>query len=217
MTQPDESLELTTRSLCKTCRKPNRACLCAFITPISNTVELCILQHANEAQHAKNTAILLQLSLSACNTLVSSREETFDDETLQEALYKGGRIPILLYPPYDESDARIEPPPALPSIEQSSLDNLRLVVIDATWRKSRKLLYLHPQLQHLPRWSVLSSNPSIYKIRKADSENQLSTLEASCYALGQLEEMPSRYYPLLQAMTQFVDQRLAFSRQSTSP
>jgi len=44
---------------------------------------------------------------------------------------------------------------------------LRLVVLDATWRKSRKLLHLHPLLQALPRLPLRDPPPSLYRIRKA--------------------------------------------------
>ena len=87
---------------------------------------------------------------------------------------------------------------------------IRLWVLDATWRKSRKMLYLNQVLQTMPRLKLHSCAPTIYTIRKAHSENQLSTLEASCYALQQLEQNIIDYTPLLQAFTDFVAQQKTF-------
>lgn len=72
------------------------------------------------------------------------------------------------------------------------------------------MLYLNPALQSLPRMSLAETPASIYKIRKAHSENQLSTLEASCYALQRLERHKTAYVPLLTAMGLFVAQQKAF-------
>ena len=72
------------------------------------------------------------------------------------------------------------------------------------------MLYLNPELQQLPRLALAETPLSIYEIRKAHSENQLSTLEASCYALQQLEQQQCDYAPLLQAMSRFVAQQSAF-------
>ena len=64
---------------------------------------------------------------------------------------------------------------------------LRLVVIDGTWRKSRKMLYLNPALQQLPRLSLQAVTPGRYAIRKAQAPGQLSSFEAAALALGQLQ------------------------------
>jgi len=132
--------------------------------------------------------------------------ENFSTEELQQRLYANAKQPLLLYPntPEGKSLGLLIPAP-LPELKQLLPEQLRLVVIDATWRKSRKMLYINQALQQLPRFALIKPPTTIYKIRKADSENQLSTLEASCYALQQLEP-GSDYQPLLQAFRQFIDQ-----------
>ena len=106
------------------------------------------------------------------------------------------------------------PPPALdPAILRDParlLSQLRLVVLDATWRKSRKMLYLNPQLQQLPRLPLRDTPASHYLIRKAHAPDQLSTLEATCYALMQLEQDASRFVPLITAFDGFVAQQLSY-------
>jgi DTW domain-containing protein YfiP len=87
-------------------------------------------------------------------------------------------------------------------------------VLDGTWRKSRKMLYLNPLLQQLPRLPLRNTPPSHYLIRKAHAPDQLSTLEASCYALMQLENDRARYHPLIAAFDGFVAQQLSYIGQA---
>jgi DTW domain-containing protein len=79
-----------------------------------------------------------------------------------------------------------------------------LVVLDGTWRKSRKMLHRNPLLQGLPRLSLTDAPPSGYAIRKAHNPGQLSTLEATCAALVRLEKDAERFEPLLAAFNGFV-------------
>lgn len=199
---------MTKRAICSTCARPLRNCICALVTPVENQVEILILQHPTEAPNAKNTAGLLHLSLKNTRLRIGER---FTAAELQAWLFADQKQPLLLYPEIIEYKALglIAPQPPL-TPNQFTSNQLRLVVIDATWRKSRKMLYLNPALQSLPRMTLTETPASLYKIRKAHSENQLSTLEASCYALQQLEQRSVDYAPLLTAMSLFVAQQSAF-------
>jgi DTW domain-containing protein YfiP len=83
-------------------------------------------------------------------------------------------------------------------------------VLDGTWRKSRKMLYQNPLLQQLPRLALRDMPASRYLIRKAHRSDQLSTLEATCTALMQLEGGVERFQPLLAAFHGFVAQQLGY-------
>ena len=85
-----------------------------------------------------------------------------------------------------------------------------MVIVDATWRKSRKMLYLHPILQTLPRTTLWAMPPSYYTIRKAHAPDQLSTLETAAYALMQIDTEPARWQGLLAAFDGFVAQQLRY-------
>ena len=67
------------------------------------------------------------------------------------------------------------------------------------------MLYQSLPLQQLPRLALRNLPPSHYRIRKAHEPDQLSTLEATCYALGQLECDATRFQPLLDAFDGFVE------------
>lgn len=197
------------RPICQTCSRPLRNCICALVKPVANHVEVLILQHPDEAPNSKNTAGLLHLSLKNTQLQIGER---FAAANLHGWLFADQKQPLLLYPEITEYKALglVAPQPPL-TPDQLTPSLLRLVVIDATWRKSRKMIYLNAALQSLPRMTLTKTPESIYKIRKAHSENQLSTLEASCYALQQLEQHQVDYAPLLTAMSLFVAQQSAFT------
>lgn len=192
------------RTLCPRCGRPLKACLCAWITPTANEAPLLILQHPLEVRQAKGSACLLQLSLQHGHTLVG---EAFDPMALQTWLSPSqaqAKQIVLLYPAHADLPA--------PSVSADDLEpaQTRLVVLDGTWRKSLRMLHLNPLLQTLPRLALQPDAPSRYLIRKAHRPDQLSTLEASCLALAQLEQAPARYAPLLAAFDAFVAAQAAF-------
>jgi len=192
------------RLFCPRCQRPQRACICQWVTPVAHATEVLILQHPLEVGHAKNSAGLLQLSLAHSQVVVG---ETFDAATLQAAMCEP-KYTVLLYP-----QSALGPSPVPDATRLQDTANLRLVVLDGTWRKSRKMLHLSPLLQQLPRLSLDDVPASSYLIRKAHQPGQLSTLEATCAALAQLEGTAERMQPLLDAFDGFVAQQLAFRPQ----
>ena len=85
-------------------------------------------------------------------------------------------------------------------------------LLDGTWRKSLRMLHANPLLQALPRWSLAPGEPSRYgALRKAALPTQLSTLEAACAALADIEAAPARYRPLLASLDRFIDDRARFA------
>jgi DTW domain-containing protein YfiP len=179
-----------------------------------------------EASNAKNTARLLHMSLPYSKLEIG---ESFAPEHLQALLHAPSSLPqadgdaaqpvqpVLLYtddaslPATSRFDAR-----AMLVDGKHKLERLRLVIVDGTWRKSRKMLFQNPLLQSLPRLALRDTPTSQYMIRKAHRSDQLSTLEASCYALMQLEKNSEKYHPLLTALDNFVVQQglLRFRGQS---
>lgn len=206
------------RALCPRCLRPQGACLCAWIRPTAHPTEVLILQHPMEVQEAKGTARLLHLSL-ARSRLVTG--EQFAPAELQalltgpfEALKTDSAAAtppqaVLLYPDMPQDRALGWPAPrALTAGELQNPAGLRLVVLDGTWRKSRKMLHLNPLLQQLPRLALAQLPASRYRIRKARQLHQLSTLEACCAALAQLQNDADPFEPLLSAFDGWVAQLL---------
>ncbi len=225
--RPIQQAQPIKRSACLKCLRPLSTCICKHIQRVSNHVELIILQHPQEVNEAKNSARLLHLCLNNSQLHIG---EKYDDEffasfnvnTSNALVYD-----LLLYPETaEEKSLGIAPSPAI-DVERLDLEKLnlerpaagynlnnnsriRLWVLDATWRKSRKMLYLNHLLQTMPRLKLHNCAPTIYTIRRAHSENQLSTLEASCYALQQLEQNLVDYTPVLTAFAGFIAQQKNF-------
>jgi DTW domain-containing protein len=116
-------------------------------------------------------------------------------------------LDLLLYPP-TPGDAALPAPPALPPLAGLDPAGLRLVLIDATWRKSRRMLYQSPWLQGLPRLALTDPPPSRYHVRRARGAAQRSTFEAAVQALALLDPEPARWDALWPVFDGFV-QRLA--------
>lgn len=199
------------RLACLQCLRPQTACICQWIVPVEHAVEVLILQHPLETDNAKGSARLLHLSLPHSRMVVG---EVFAERELRELLF-GPRCRqpgeetrpmhvILLYPDPPAGQADMPQPPRLDEVLLQEPAQLRLVVLDGTWRKSRKMLYLNPLLQTLPRLPLRGVPVSQYLIRKAHGPGQLSTLEAACYALMQLERNDEKYARLLNAFNGFV-------------
>lgn len=201
------------RLTCQQCLRAQSACICHWIRTVEHEAEVLFLQHPLEVANAKNSARLLHLSLPRSRLVVG---EAYAEDELHRLLY--GRaddandgeapVPVLLYPD-TSADLKIAAPPLWPQL--SSARNYRLVVLDATWRKSRKILYLNPMLQQLPRLPLADPPASHYAIRKAHKPDQLSSFEATCYALMQLENAGDKYLPLITAFDGFVAQQQAFA------
>ena len=185
---------MSARATCPHCLRPQVTCLCALARPTDHRTEVLVLQHPQEQRHAKNSVALLRLSLAHCEVVVGER---FAPETLHALLHRPGRDTRLLYPDVPASRA-----PATPA---ATGDPLRLVVIDATWRKSLRMLLEHPALAALPRLALKTPAPTRYRaIRASRRPDQISTLEATVQALAMLEGPGFDPGPILEAFSNFV-------------
>ncbi|MEO5687766.1 MAG: tRNA-uridine aminocarboxypropyltransferase [Burkholderiaceae bacterium] len=192
---------LERRPRCAACALPARTCVCGLVTPVRNDIDVLVLQHPDEAGEAKGSARLLRLSLARCRVVVG---EIFEPAALRELLGGDVSTVALLYPPDTAMRISVKPPAVRPT---------RLVVLDGTWRKSLRMLHANPLLQSLPRWPVAADRPARYRaLRKARLATQLSTLEATCAALADIESEPQRYAPLLDAFDRFVADRASRAR-----
>lgn len=193
---------LTRRPHCPRCLRPARTCICHLVEPVDNAVEVVILQHPLEVKNAKSTGRLLHLCLKNSQLVVGEQLFADNKDNDLSALLADQKTTLLLYPPADNPNPeapRSTPPP----------DQLRLIILDGTWRKTRKLLHLNPSLAALPRLTLPQGLQSRYRIRKAQRPHQLSTIEAAAAALSQCERNDThKYQPLLRSFEQFIDQQI---------
>jgi DTW domain-containing protein YfiP len=184
------------RPTCPACLRAKITCICHLVSTVNTDIEVLILQHPLEVSETKGTARLLHLSLPNSRMLIG---EVFDENILFNT-----KNTLLLYPvtPEDHS-LGIAAPPVLDAMWLNDLNHLRLIIIDGTWRKSRKILCKNPYLQTLPRLVLDELPAGQYTIRKARKPHQLSTMEAASVALAQLEGDIIKYVPLNQAFSAF--------------
>ena len=183
------------RAACARCLRPQAVCVCALARPTAHRTEVLVLQHPKEQRQAKNSVALLRGSLARCEVVVGER---FSPETLQALLQRPGRDTWLLYP-------QVPVAPSAPAPLAAARVPLRLVVIDATWRKSLRMLMEHPALGALPRLSLEAPPLTRYRaIRAARRADQVSTLEATVQALEMLEGPLFDAAPLIDAFDRFV-------------
>ncbi|QXH45577.1 DTW domain-containing protein [Pseudomonas xanthosomatis] len=179
------------RPRCERCQRPLAHCLCPLIPSLASRTRVVLLQHPSETSHALNTARLAALGLRNAELRVG---EVFDD--LQALLATPGYRPALLFPG-DEAEV-------LQPYAQSDDLPLMLIVPDGTWRKARKMLYLNPLLDALPRVTLGQVTPSRYRLRKAPEPGALSTIEAVVQGLNVLEA-PGSFDELLRPFEALIE------------
>jgi DTW domain-containing protein len=179
------------RPRCERCQRPLDHCLCPLIPSLDSRTRVVLLQHPSETTHALNTARLAALGLANAELRVG---EVFAD--LAELLATPGYRPVLLFPG--------EQAQALTTYGEADDRPFMLIVPDGTWRKARKLLYLNPLLEALPRVTLAEVAPSRYRLRKAPEPGALSTIEAVVQALNVLER-PDGFDELLRPFEALIE------------
>jgi DTW domain-containing protein YfiP len=169
------------RRLCSQCHLAINNCICQHAIAVNNPVELLVLQHPQEANEVKNTIRLL--SLCAKNIQIKIGE-AFSDTELYQLIYADQKIPLLLYPPTPEGESLgIQIAPELPDLSNLPIEQIRLVILDATWKKSRKMLYLNNEFHPVSMRSVKSITKTSCPVWKpvamlGDNWNKLRKLTA---------------------------------------
>lgn len=181
------------RERCERCHRPQTLCYCARLSPVDNAWPVWILQHPAEARHALGTARIAALGLK--NSILKSSQP----QELTQPFARTADSPVLIYPG----------PTSLPLQELAREPRRPLLFIDATWRKSRRMLMEHAWLEALPRYELPTPPPSRYRIRREPKPEAISTLEAIVHCLGLLEGDAKRYQPLLEQMDRLVDEQIA--------
>ncbi|MGO2508281.1 MAG: tRNA-uridine aminocarboxypropyltransferase [Vibrio hibernica] len=205
---------------CLKCGKANLACICQWITSISNETEIVILQHSSESKRPMGTAKILALSLSNCVCFVG---EDFSQHAALNALLADADVEsAVLYPGSESmeigdwlqyslpqknirhSSAEIIQAATQPKLVHVTKSKKRLILLDGTWKKAYKIWHLSTNLHDLARVQLPENLEGNYRIRKAPSTQHLSTVEAGYYGL-QLIEPSVDFTPLIHTFEQMVD------------
>ncbi|MBD1583529.1 tRNA-uridine aminocarboxypropyltransferase [Pseudoalteromonas sp. S16_S37] len=185
------------RSCCPKCHYPNTTCVCKYVSsPIANNTKVIVLQHPSEVTVAKNTVRLLTLQLSNIDVFIG--EDAADFESARQLIENSDSA--LLYP--NEQAVSVQQL----SCQSKKIDTL--VVIDGTWKKAHKILATNPWLMKLPSVTFAKLPHNQYRIRKAEQENSLSSLEAVALFLNEYEHKDQQ--PLLNLLNGMIAEQTKF-------
>lgn len=156
---------------CPRCWIRHEFCLCAEIPQVATRTQVVIVRHAREADKSTGTARMAGLALPN-SAMIDFGEES---EPVDDELKPFTDGAWLLFPA--EEDA-----PPLPVTPPKSL-----IVIDGTWRQTRRMLKKLPSLVGLPRMALPAKATAPLRLRESTSPDNRSTLEAIADGLTLLE------------------------------
>lgn len=142
------------------------------------------------------TARILNLSLANSHCFVG--EDFTADDKLNQLLDDESYQHFVLYPG-EEAISHLSV-----AARVSEGEKVRIILLDGTWKKAYKMWQLSTNLHSLSLIRLPEDLQGNYRIRKAPSDNSLSTVEAGFHILTLLE--PSRdFSPLLEAFNQMIE------------
>ena len=185
------------RAFCYQCRRAKITCLCGRIEKQPNDIKIVVLQHPDEVNNPKGSAIIAELGLEKYQRWIA---EDFSQHTeLTDFLIKHKYEVAVLYPSENAIELNNK------WLKKVELNLKYLIVIDATWRKAKKIWELQPLLHELTTLKLTEEQISNYRIRKVPREGYLSTIESVVVSLRALEHGSQGYQPLLDLFTEMID------------
>ena len=192
------------RAVCDRCLKPLSMCYCQTLTAEKADIDLLILQHTKETKHPLNTARIAGLGIENCTIMIG--EDFSHNEAFNKLLRE--RKACLLFP----SEQAV-------CWQQLKTDHTQepdlIIVLDGTWRKARKMLYLNPVLQNLPALTLSKVPESNYRIRKASEESALSTIEATVALLREVSGNNFAHQNCLDSFERMINMQIAAMGETT--
>ncbi len=156
---------------CPRCWIRHEFCLCADIPQVATKTQVVVVRHSREADKSTGTARMAGLALPG-SVLIDFGEESAPVDAELQPYVEGA---WLLFPAEEGAAVASGPPPA------------RLIVIDGTWRQSRRMMKKLPCLAHVPRMALPEKVAAPLRLRESTSADNRSTLEAIADALTVLE------------------------------
>ncbi len=156
---------------CRRCWVRDGYCICAEIPTVSTKTGVLVIRHERESFKSTGTARVAHLALPNSHILDSGEESSLTNDQLAGQL-QGASV---LFP-----SAEPAPWPAAGEIG-------KLIVLDGTWRQTRRMFAKLPALHGLPRLTLPPKEAPVLRLRASTFSEGRSTLEAIADALGMLE------------------------------
>lgn len=157
---------------CQRCWVVEQWCICGDVLAVPTRTEVLVVRHDRESFKSTGTARIASLAMPHLRILGFGD----DAEPARSELTGGlGEGAFLLFPTEDAG------------APWAGAQVKRLVVLDGTWRQTRRMYAKLPPLHDLPRLALPEKAGRVLRLRESRFEAGRSTLEAIAEAIGLLE------------------------------
>lgn len=156
---------------CQRCWIRLEHCVCPVVPRVTPRTDVVVVRHAREAMKSTGTVRVAALALPSASVLEYG-EDTQPAQADLGPLLEPGTFVLF---------------PAEPSAPWEAAAVKRLVVLDGTWRQTRRMYTRLPALHALPRLALPPKPAPVLRLRESPTEGGRSTLEAIADALALLE------------------------------
>jgi DTW domain-containing protein len=156
------------KGMCPRCYLKTAHCICSWLPRVATRTEILIIRHVTEQQVMSNTGRLAALLLSNCRIIEFGVDHAFDDSAIAEA------GTWLLYP---GPSTRVPSPPPR-----------RLVVLDASFRRAKRMYQRIDSLRRLPELGLPPPVVVPHRLRQPPRPDGMSTIEAIAAGLAIVED-----------------------------
>ena len=167
---------------CTRCFKPLSNCLCKYTQEIDPGIKFVLLMHPKEAKRQRTgTGNLAHISLKDSEIIVGL--DFSKNERLMSLLNNPEYYAVLMYPGENAWTARNEK-----LKETLKGRKLLVIILDATWFCSKKMIEHNPFLLELPRISFYGNYTSIFTFKHEPKPEYISTIECCYYFIKEMQD-----------------------------
>lgn len=165
---------------CFKCFKPKSVCLCKYTKELKTGIKFIFLMHPKEFRRQRTgTGYLAHTCLVDSEVIVGLDFEK--NERLMQLLNDDKYYPMLMYPGEDAKNTSV--PGFLPDGKIPLI-----IILDATWFCSRKMIQHNQFLMKLPKLSFCGSYRSIFTFKREPSPECVSTIECCYYIIKEFQQ-----------------------------
>lgn len=146
--------------------------MCADVREVRPRTEVVIVRHLRESWKSTGTARAASLAMPSLKCLDYGEDTQPAGAALEGELVSPGTYVLF---------------PSAPVVEWPVPDLKRLIVLDGTWRQTRRMFHRLPTLHALPRLALPSKTETVLRLRETTFADARSTLEAIADALTLIE------------------------------
>lgn len=172
---------------CFKCFKPKSVCLCKYGKNLDTGIKFVFLMHPKEFRRQRTgTGYLSHLCLKDSEVIVGL--DFLQNKRLSQLLANPQYFPVLMYPGQDAITAKSIGQKLNSKGGAGNYDKkLLILILDATWFCSKKMLQHNPFLLELPKLSFEGSYQSIFTFKREPSPECISTIECCYYIIKEFQ------------------------------